>query len=261
MKKLFLVAGLLLGLCLLGCAAPKMQSLWLDREVNVDGQDQEWQSCLLHYDEKNRIMVGAHNDDLHLYVRVSSRSRSFADQAIGSGLTLWFDPDGGKDKVFGVRYPAGWIIPPQNRGRKVGGAKGAMGSVQGDFPQNPSASALPAKVEILGPEKGQKRLMDLHDAETLEDIQVRIGLKDGLFVYEGRISLQRLGGLDNNGPMGMGIQTLVRVDMGGPGRGMGAPAGGMGGPASGMGGPGSGVGPDMDEGAELWLRVWLAQKG
>ena len=102
-----LVAGLLLlAVCLIACGSQELDSAWRDREVAIDGVDDEW-SGAVHYIDKENIAVGLFNDDTYLYVCLETVDFRKVQQVIGLGLTVWFDPGGGKDKAFGINFPLG----------------------------------------------------------------------------------------------------------------------------------------------------------
>ncbi|ACL06000.1 conserved hypothetical protein [Desulfatibacillum aliphaticivorans] len=270
MKKPCLLFCLILAMGVLGCARPELHSKWLDGSLAIDGRDDDWRECLLYYDEDSRIMVGAYNNDQYLYVRVSSRNRNFAQQAMRSGLALWFDLDGGEDQEFGVRYPVGAM--GVRRGMR-GGPEGGMDRMPGamERPRNDDLGSrepqpfMPGEVQILGPEEDQERLLEVEDADALEDIRVCIGRTCDLFVYEARISLQHLGGGDIEGPLGMGVLTSTQGGGmgGGPPGALSAMGGGPGGSGGGRGGgPGGGKGgPGMfsQKNTELWFKIYLAK--
>ena len=274
MKKIHVAISLILLAMAVGCSRPAIHSLWVDRELKMDGQDNEWQECLLYYDEKNRVMVGAYNDEQYLYVRVSSRNRALGKQAMSSGLALWFDLDGGQDEEFGIRYPVGAMGRPLAKGRQErpepGGMSGRMERpYDGYLARRTQEPFTSGKVQILGPEEDQERLLEVDDAEAMEKIRVCAGHQQGLFVYEAKFSLQHLGGAEISGPLGMGIKTsaAARGGMGKPSMGMQGVGTGIGGPGGGVGGPGRGGGMGepgghgafSDNATELWFKVFLAK--
>lgn len=273
MKKPCLLFCLILAMGGAGCARPELHSKWLDGGLAIDGQDDDWQECLLYYDEDSRILVGAYNNDHYLYVRVSSRNRGFAQQAMRSGLALWFDLDGGQDQEFGVRYPVGAMgVRRDMEDGPEGGLDRMPGAMErprnNDIGSREPRPFMPGEVQILGPEEDQERLLEVEDADALEDIRVCIGRSHDLFVYEARISLQHLGGGEIAAPLGMGVLTSPQG--GGSGMGGGPPGalnamgGGPGGPGGGRGGgPGGGKGgPGMfsPENTELWFKIYLAKR-
>jgi hypothetical protein len=96
-----------------GCGKPELQSHWRDRDVTIDGvvgvegePDREWTGSRYALEDQN-VAVGLLNDEEYLYISLETRDRRIGMQLIGMGFTVWFDPDGGDDRVLGVQFPLG----------------------------------------------------------------------------------------------------------------------------------------------------------
>ena len=98
------VLALILGVA--GCGTPRLMSRWLDRKVAIDGDPTEWDGTLYTL-EDSKVKVGFFNDGSDLYLCVGSEDRGVRRQVLGMGMTVWFDPGGGKNKVLGIRFPLG----------------------------------------------------------------------------------------------------------------------------------------------------------
>ena len=60
----FTVLIMLLFLFLLtGCNEPNVESKWLDRDILVDGSDEEWLDCKLYTDKRTETTIGVYNDN------------------------------------------------------------------------------------------------------------------------------------------------------------------------------------------------------
>ena len=90
-----------------GCITPKLNSNWRDNEVIIDGQDIEWRDVSSYYEKRSNTVITFLNDKEHLYVRFSTRDRSLQRKLTTHGFTVWFDPEGGKKKRFGIHFPLG----------------------------------------------------------------------------------------------------------------------------------------------------------
>ena len=77
-----------LVLMLAGCGEPKLESLWRDREVTIDGDHTEWEGAVVRVDDVDAV-VGLLNDDTHLYLCLASIDQNVMSQVLGGGLTLW----------------------------------------------------------------------------------------------------------------------------------------------------------------------------
>ena len=91
---------------LVGCGGQELASTWRDREVTIDGVDAEWENAVTWVEDKN-VAIGLLNDGEYLYICLASIDFQRVRQMVGSGLTVWFDPQGGKEKTFGINFPLG----------------------------------------------------------------------------------------------------------------------------------------------------------
>lgn len=117
--KIFLLSLICLSLwgSLYGCRNPEIMSSRRDREITIDGMDQDWQGIPFYYNEKNHLRITMVNDDRFLYITMAATIRKMRHQIESGGFTLWFDPTGGKEKTFGLRFPQK-EMPPDDFSRK-----------------------------------------------------------------------------------------------------------------------------------------------
>ncbi|GEM_PF-3110488 len=98
--------GVLLPLLFLcaGCGNPEYTSQWKNREIIIDGNDNEWRDAPA---EKDKVFIGAMNDKDNLYMCISTEDKSTKAQLLGvfgQTVTLWFSCPGKEDKKIGVRF-------------------------------------------------------------------------------------------------------------------------------------------------------------
>ena len=251
-----------------GCGEEEIESKWRDREITINGIADEWQGTRTYIEDPN-IAVGVMNDENHLYLSLSTPVRSVAAQIVTLGFTVWLDPDGGKDKTFGIRCPIGF-----EDFKMMGEAAGEPDRLKELFGQ------AAERLEILGPAGGGSVMM-VNDGSS--GIEVGVSHRDGTFGYELKIPLTTDSGAayalgsGMSQLVGIGFETpqvdmeAIREAMGGDmPRGGGWPGGGLeGGPPGGdMGGgmPGGGMrGGRMRGGRpepiEIWAKVTLATPG
>jgi hypothetical protein len=202
--------------------------------------------------------------------------RQMQMQMMASGFTVWFDPEGGKNKAFGIHFPLGTRGQPPPTGIEGG-----------DNRQDPQRlmEQTQRELEILGPGKEDRERIPLMQ---VQGINVKIGNDQGFLVYELRVPLRKSAdhpyaiGIGNNKAIGIGFETTepnlekMKEQMGGSPGGGGMPpgGGGIGGPpggggmppgGGGMGGPPGGGRPGMGplggeqaQSLKLWTRVVLA---
>jgi len=257
---------LLFTFSLAGCKDIEVRSSWLDREIIIDGRTDDWENVMLIIRDKN-ITVGLANDENFLYLCLRSSEESTLRQALLTGFTVWFDAKGGKQRRFGIKFPAGM----QREGMPM---MDVTKTQDPETQQRLIATSL-KEVEIIGPAKGEV----VRAPNFLEQgINVNVGQTQGQLVYELKIPLLKTPdhpyavGVQEGKPVMIGFETgkidreKMREEMmkggrppGGGGIGGRMPGGGRGPGGGGMGGPGGR--PEMPEPLELWVKVNLADSG
>lgn len=273
---------LALGVFLLaGCGGQPLDSSWRDRPVAIDGQDDEWEGARVLLKD-SRVGLGLMNDADSLYLTVSLTGAELGSRLARQGFTIWFDPLGGKDEVFGIRFPVAAERfslgrPPEDAaaegrpGRPPRPARGTAGSGPGQLGR-PDARQLQSlldslfargQMELLGPVEGERAMRAGTDDGP---VTLRASYTRGRLVYELRVPLnlvsepfqrERVAGLGFEIPApemaeGMG------GDMGGPpGGGMGPGGGGPGGMRGG-GRRAGGLEGSAPEEFRIWTKVRLA---
>lgn len=253
---------LLPPLVVAGCSKTyEFDSAWRDRAIIVDGNNEDWEGVTSYIDEA-KIAVGILNDERFLYVNLVLWEPAQRMQAMGTGLTLWFDPEGGKEKTLGIRYPLGMEGGgPFGGGRPGGGGPPGMRPDRED-PEERREKFLEeaTELEVLGPRDIDRHRYGLADAGGVE---VRVNPSKDSLVYELKVPLQKgpsekfALGVAAGEPIGVTLETpkMERPKMSG-----GPPGGGMGGgrrPGGGMGMPGGGRG-SPPEPIELRAKIRLA---
>jgi len=178
-------------------------------------------------------------------------------QVMMQGFTLWFDPDGGKEKTFGIKYPVGMQASDLLRGIRRAEQNLERGRQAPRRQMN--------ELEILGPGKDDVKKMLIEEAKGIE---INIEFSSGMLVYELKVPLIQTEkhpyaiGAEAGSLVGIGLETAkmeredVRRDMSG-GRVGGGPTGGMRGGVGGRGMPG-GRRLRMPQPLKIWAVVQLA---
>src|SRR5438445_1915884 len=89
------LAALVSFLPVAGFGGVRLESRARDRVITIDGKADEWQESTTVI-ERAQIAVALFNDRDDLYVCIKSWNEDLNFQAMNLGLTVWFDPDGGK---------------------------------------------------------------------------------------------------------------------------------------------------------------------
>ena len=251
--------GILL-LCVVGCEEQKLNSSWLDRDIVIDAKSDDWLDTL-YYFESEMVSLGFFNDESHLYVCMLAEHPILQAQVVGQGFTLWFDPEGGKEKIFGIKYPIGM----GNMRRQMDSINAQEGAPDREKMRQAFEKSL-ADLEILGPSGSQKRI----PVEEAKGIEIKVRNETGLFVYELKVPLKSgpehpyAIGTNAGAAVGVGLvipetdrdemRAAMQGEMGGRGE---MPPGGMGGMGGGMGRRGS-QRPKMPNGLDVWASLQLS---
>jgi hypothetical protein len=271
-----LILGMALALPSSGCGGGNsLQSGWVDHDVTVDGDLQEWQGHLTLFEDAE-VDLGVLNDEEYLYVSIVTASRDVQRQIQMRGLIVWLDPTGDKEKTFGIRYPLGLQTADLGNLDMQGmRERGEPSAEERQRAQELFEETLD-ELEILHSEDHRRRL---HTAEAT-GIEVRVRPSAASLTYELRIPLEPQEGseyfvrAEPGQKVSIGIATpeVDREAMmaqfggrGGPGREGGRPGGGggrMGGGRGRGGGRGMGGGPPSPpESIDAWATVQLASFG
>ncbi len=274
--KLNFPGRVLLTLCVLmqvGCAAEVVLSRWGKSDIVVDGMENEWEGPPQYYEKEKQMVVRVANDAKSLYLCLSTRNAGLTRQLLGNGWTVWLDPRGSKERVFGVNIfrlepamPGGGVRPeagplprPNGHGRPVESEK-----------QVPPLAKIDS-LEITFENATGPLQMGIDEARRF-GIDAAMGrrLADGSMVCEFRFDFcdhTSLLGLRPGSVLGIGILSGA-ADKEGPGSrpfgtgmgfGGGPGGGGLGGePSGGMGGGPRGAPPGRNKPLEIWLRVKMA---
>jgi hypothetical protein len=263
---------IILATSLVGCGGQELTSTWRDREVTIDGVDAEWENAVTYVEDKN-VAIGLLNDGEYLYICLASIDFQRVHQMIGSGLTVWFDPEGGKEKTLGINFPLGMQFSREDmRPEKMSMSRESMPDPE-ELREMVEESAK--EMVILGPEKGKSLRMLTHGSQ---EIAVKLGYSGGKLVYELRVPLVQdpqhpnAIGAGASETIGVGLETAefdmdmmrdrMRERKGGgmPPGGQGTPPGGMRGGGMRGGGMRGGrmPGGQRRERLELWTKVQLA---
>lgn len=249
----------ILVFCSVGCEEQKLNSSWLDREIVIDAKSDDWLDTL-YYFESEMVSLGFFNDESHLYVCMLAEHPILQMQVVGQGFTLWFDPKGGNEKAFGIKFPIGM----RGKREQMDFVRTQEGGLDREKMRQAFEESLD-ELEILGP-GGTKQRIPVEEAKGLEIIARN---ETGLFVYELKVPLKP----DEEHPFAIGTRAgaaigvgleIPETDMdeireemqGRMGRQGVMPPGGVGG----MGGMGrrGGQRPKIPNGLDVWASLQLA---
>jgi hypothetical protein len=253
-------------LSLSGCSSVlQLSSYQRPASITIDGGNQEW-SGVPAYAAKGRFMLSVVNDDEYLYLCIATRDESLQMQLMEMGTTVWLDPEGGKSKGFGVRYPLG---------RQPGDRPPTMGGNDRNDQAREMRGGAQLEMEIVGADEADRMRLPVNNSMGIRVAIARSA--EGMVAYELQVPLKKTPehpyavAVLPSAHIGLGIEIGSagrqpggnRSDFGGP---PGGPDGGGRPPGNGMpggqGGPPKGSMPSRESGSvesiELWFNVALS---
>jgi len=260
-RRTVVLAALLLAfsLSVAGCGGEEIDSRWRDREITIDGDDSEWRGTEQYSDDGKGVRFAVFNDGEFLYICFTTWNTKTQQQILVRGLTVWFDAQGGDDKVFGIDFPMAKGPEEMRELRET---------ARSDRAKAVNEMLIRSRSEmIVGRTKGYDGTwMFTEDAHDL-GIEAVIDVEDRILVYELKVPLtggQGLpfpDGMAAGGLAGLGLE-MGKIDVDEMSRQMQGqrPPGGMGG--GGMGGLRGRDAPGnrdaMEEELKAWMKVRLA---
>ncbi len=261
-----------LVLLLQGCSSSlQLTSKWSKHGIRIDGDLKEWSDSAL-FVQKDDIRCGVMNDDEFLYVCAMSSKPNLGRQVMFRGMTVWFDPNGGEKRTFGVRFPIGMARgeiptrPDEEETDQRGNRFDAMNrQLLSDF-------------EFIGPTEKDLQMVPRLQGQGIE---MHLTSTPERFVYELKVPLAYSSAhpyaveSHPGAPIGVGFETNTfqrpgTAEGSGEGRGEGGVGrGGRGGVGGGRGGGrmpgGAGPGGNRPGGAgsssfNVWTHVQLAER-
>jgi hypothetical protein len=267
---------LILALVVSGCSSiPQVTSHTTTTKITVDGDNNDWNNIPAYLSDNKLFAVSVCHDSGNFYTCITTADPQTQMQLMVSGLTVWFDNDGGSEKRFGVKYPLG--VPGGGPPKTIAGDGKEINSQV-----ETSMAQADLELEILGPKEGDRYRLPV---DNQEGILAKIKrTKGGVLVYELEVPLKPSASMPNavnmkaDSVIGFGVEVAspeLRPGLGGRGpgsfRGGGPPEGPPpGGGDMGSGGgmpPGGGMGPPRGmrggaaprEAAKLWWKVKIAE--
>jgi len=108
-KKMFVKTLLLSFLILAVCSVSfskenKIESLWTDSALKIDGVDDEWADSSLNYEKKAEINYAFKNDANNLYILIVFKDPKYLSTIKSTGMTIWLNTEGKNKKQYGINF-------------------------------------------------------------------------------------------------------------------------------------------------------------
>ncbi len=159
---------------LAGCGAYSVKSIWLDREMTIDGHDDDWRNATVHKDDIN-CAVGIMNDSENIYISLTPWEKATQSKIITTGLTVWFDTSGKEEKKQGITFPLSGVS--NNVFRPMIGTKKETAQFMEQFSESQK------NLQLINVESDEPVTLSLDEAGDM-GIHVAVGDAGGRLSYE-----------------------------------------------------------------------------
>jgi hypothetical protein len=215
-----IVSVLACAVLMIGCSsATQIMSDWKNTEITIDGIQNDWEGSLYDFKKEN-LTIGIRNDADNLYLCFISYDQGIRNKIMNGGFTIWFDPSGETDEIYGIKFPMGHqnrdkSIDMHNDSRQSKMSENVNGDISnGEFgasdnmPPPPLSSNIDSmrgfektdsrmpiilgnarfEMQFLGPNKN-----DVQQTTTLElkSAAIQIKMTQKTFIYEVKLPLHR----------------------------------------------------------------------
>ena len=269
---IFVVTALFLNT---GCSSKMLEtkSVWPGKNINIDGSIDEWEEIpVISDDDDNTFNFKLCNDNDYLYTAFYSKDINLGGQIKMTGVKLWVDSTGGKNKKRGLLFSGG---PEPSEMRDSTPPEIRSGDERMRFPGGNRSMYMESikkdKFAVIN-DKGDS---DPISKDGINGPAIEYGISNGTLIYELRIPLREKG-LESfaiRANPGDEISFCLEIQGGGKPESMrgghmpeGRPPGGGDMPGGGMPPPGGGGPPrggrppEGSQKEEFWIKIILASK-
>lgn len=104
-RKIFTVSVLVLAIVFVALAKEKsVDSIWAVSPLKIDGLADDWESDPFHVEKKVKTEYAFRNDSDSLYVFFKFNDAKYLSSIEITGMVLWIDIEGKKNKDIGVKF-------------------------------------------------------------------------------------------------------------------------------------------------------------
>ncbi|MCX6138453.1 MAG: hypothetical protein NTV54_13270 [Ignavibacteriales bacterium] len=194
-----IILSLFLAGTFTGCRSLELPGHWRDHEISIDGKNTDWE-YVTTLDDK-QTYVGTMNDGEFLFVVLTTWNRSYQQQILRQGLTVWINKEASENTVFGIHYPLG-----------IGAGIKRPGADMRDNDRNLEEGAQKIAVsmnelELCGPGQDERHRMTM--AETA-GIEARMHAASESLIFELKVPLQESAAH----PFGIGTKPGSQIALG-----------------------------------------------
>lgn len=90
--------------------------MWQTNPVTIDGENSDWSTPYSFMDDKAKIEFSFSNDKENLYLTLKTSDRFTQMKILHSGMQVWLDVEGKKNKTTAIYYPLETGMPAMSAG-------------------------------------------------------------------------------------------------------------------------------------------------
>jgi len=162
-----------------------------DTPVVADGSADDWNLPLRFSNESYTLQYNVTNDNKNLYVCVLSRDPATQLRILRSGMTIYFDPKGDKNKDIGLHYPL--LKPADPEATRIRYGNGGTGDSKARKEEYLLQSDSYGTTGFAGIENGQ---FGVADPKSPFQVVMKLSNQDSLLVYEVVVPIKNVLGVD-----------------------------------------------------------------
>lgn len=152
----------------------------------VDGKLDDWDGRIRKVD-KESFSMGVQNDGEFLYLSLVTIDNTVSSEVMRSGLEIWFDAAGAKEKTFGIRFPLGLAASGAQGARLPPGSRQGRGIDRREEAMEELFNASTDRLQLLA--EGEDGLIVPSDG--IPGIKIKSTMLLGTLTYELQIPLQQ----------------------------------------------------------------------
>lgn len=165
--------------------------------IVTDGKTDDWPIPLRFSNGSRTLQYNVTNDDNNIYICVSSKEAATQLRILRSGMTIWLDPKGEKNKTMALYFPIGKQPDPERYSSRNSKTNGRNSKATGS-----DVSAREAELLLQSNYYNTKGFLDMENGQfgvtdTKGPIQLAIRRNDdSVLVYEVMIPVRNVLGAD-----------------------------------------------------------------
>jgi hypothetical protein len=191
MRKIFALVVLVLAVVLVAFAKEKsVESIWAASPLTIDGLVNDWKGDPFHAEKKVKGEYAFRNDSDTLFVFFVFNDLKYLSSIEITGMTLWIDTGGKKDKDLGVKFTKKKISADEY----ISILEKQQGVISDEQKESLQASAFYFISQAEAVDKKGNPFEQGEDSEAAKGAAFNVSVQQDAVTYEFRVPLKNLTG-------------------------------------------------------------------